>query len=77
MKVHTYTRSKHMVDCLQVVVYVLILSYSVNRNTSCTEYEENWWCGETHLAQNMKKTGGVLVPSDDQNKALNVQICRK
>ena len=25
----------------------------------------------------MKKTGGVLVPPDDQNKALNVPICRK
>ena len=25
----------------------------------------------------MKKTGGVLVPPDYQNKALNVQICRK
>ena len=36
---------------------------------------------ETHLAQaiiqNIKKTDGVLVPPDDQNKALNVQICRK
>ena len=36
---------------------------------------------ETHFAQeiiqNMKKTGGVLVPPDDQNKALDVPICRK
>ena len=67
MKVHAYTRSKHMVDFLHTsglcVDYSRILSI------------------ETHLAQaiiqNMKKTDGVLVPPDDQNKALNVQICRE
>ena len=67
IKVHAYTRSKHMVDFRHAgglcVDYSRILSIV------------------THLAQaiiqNMKKTGGVLVPPDYQNKALNVQICRK
>ena len=67
MKVHAYTRSKHMVDFLHAgglcVDYSRILSIV------------------THLAQaiiqNMKTTSGVLVPPDYQNKTLNVQICRK
>ena len=67
MKFHAYTCSKHMVDFLHgsglCVDYSRILSI------------------ETHLAQaiiqNIKKTGGVLVPPDEQNKALNVQICRE
>ena len=67
MNVHAYTSNKHMVDFLHAsglcVDYSRILSI------------------ETHLAQaiiqNLKKTGGVLVPPDDQNKALNVQICMR
>ena len=67
IKVHAYARSKHMVDFLHArglcVDYSRILSI------------------ETHLAQaiiqNMKKTGGVCVSPDDQNKAFNMQIRRK
>ena len=62
MKVHAYTMVDFLYACGLCVDYYRILS------------------NETHLAQaiiqNMKKTGGVLVPLDDQNKALNVKICR-
>ena len=67
MRVHAYTRSKHMVDFLQA-------------SGSCVDYSRILSI-ETHFAQeiiqNMKKTGGVLVLLDDQNKALNVPICRE
>ena len=66
MKVHAYKRSKRMVDFLHA-------------STLCVDYSRILSI-ETLLAleiiQNIKTTGGVLVPPDDENKALNVQICR-
>ena len=66
MKVHAYTRSKHMVDFFHT-------------SGLCVDYSRilliEYFAQAT--IQNMKKTGGVFVPPDDQNKALNVQICRK
>ena len=68
MKVHAYTRSKHMI------------SDFLHGSGLCVDYSRILSI-ETHLSQaiieNMKKTGGVLVPPDDQNKYLNMQICRE
>ena len=60
MKVHAYTRNKHMVDFLHAsglcVDYSRFLSIETH---SCTGDNSKF-----------EETGGVLVPPDDQSKAL-------